>query len=126
MTQRGCFWTVLVLSYLSAACTLFMSKEAIYLRSAQDRAIQEEVRRQLGEPHAMTTTPAGEVLWLYAMRDIEPMRQSSWSTLGSWCEEYRLTFDRSEMLRAWTHRSFVHGGELMPESCTSGVEKPAW
>jgi hypothetical protein len=31
------------------------------------------------------------------------------------------------VLREWTHKSYVHGGELMPVSCNStvGVEKPA-
>ena len=64
---------------------------------------------------------------LYEVRDLEPMSQSTWSTEGSWCEEYTLLFDQEGILRDVHHQSFVHGGEVMPVSCnsTTGVEKPA-
>jgi hypothetical protein len=112
---------------LLIGCSVFIPKETRYLRSAQDRATQEEVRRELGEPRATKVLAGGGAVWLYEVRDIEPMSQSSWSTLGSWCDEYRLTFDAGGVLREWTHKSYVHGGELMPVSCNStvGVEKPA-
>jgi hypothetical protein len=72
-------------------------------------------------------TQAGDPVWVYEVRDIEPMSQSSWSTLGSWCDEYTLRFDTAGVLRDWSHQSYVHGGELMPVSCNSavGVQKPA-
>ncbi|WHZ13908.1 MAG: hypothetical protein OJF52_000742 [Nitrospira sp.] len=121
--------TVLLLSGLlmTFGCTLFQSKESIYLRSAANQATQEQVRQQLGTPRVVRTTRMGEPVWVYEVRDIEPMSQSSWSTLGSWCDEYTLRFDKDGVLRDWTHQSFVHGGELMPLSCNStlGVEKPA-
>jgi hypothetical protein len=92
-----------------------------------NQATQEQVRQQLGTPRLMGSTRKGESVWVYEVRDIEPMSQSSWSTLGSWCDEYTLRFDNEGILRDWTHQSFVHGGELMPLSCNStlGVEKPA-
>ena len=121
--------TALLLSGLlmTFGCTLFQSKESIYLRSATNQATQEQVRQQLGTPRVVRTTRMGEPVWVYEVRDIEPMSQSSWSTLGSWCDEYTLRFDKEGVLRDWTHQSFVHGGELMPLSCNStlGVEKPA-
>lgn len=108
-------------------CSLVSPKETRYLQSAQDRATQEEVKLQLGTPKLVTTTPAGEALWVYEVREIEPGSQNTWATAGSWCDEYRLTFDRGGVLRQWTHKSYYHGGELMPISCDSvlGVPKPA-
>jgi hypothetical protein len=117
----------LTLLMVLTGCALFMSKESRYLASAQDRATQEDVRQKLGEPVSVSSTDGGEAVWLYEVRDIEPMSQNSWATLGSWCDEYRLTFDSNGVLRNWTHKSYVHGGELMPISCNSaiGVQKPA-
>jgi hypothetical protein len=108
-------------------CALFQSKETMYLRDATNQATQEQVRQHLGKPRSVSATTSGEPVWVYEVRDIEPMSQSSWSTLGSWCDEYTLRFDKAGILRDWRHQSFVHGGELMPVSCnsTSGVEKPA-
>ena len=112
---------------LAAGCTWFIPKESLYLVSALDRTSQDEVQQHFGNPRAVVVAPSGEVEWLYEIRDVEPMSQSSWSTLGSWCDEYRLVFDQAGVLRGWTHRSYLHGGELMPISCNSavGVEKPA-
>jgi hypothetical protein len=108
-------------------CALFHSKETMYLRGATNEATQEQVRQHLGTPQLMSMTNTGDPVWIYEVRDIEPMSQSSWSTLGSWCDEYTLRFDKEGILRDWHHQSFVHGGELMPISCNStrGVEKPA-
>ena len=110
-----------------SGCALFVPKETRYLQSAQDLATQEEVKLQLGAPKLMTTTPAGESRWVYEVREIEPGAQNSWATAGSWCDEYTLTFDKTGVLRQWTHKSYFHGGELMPVSCNStlGVQKPA-
>lgn len=121
--------TILLLSGLlmTLGCALVQSKESLFLRATTNQATQEEVRQQLGKPHLVRTTRSGDPVWVYEVRDIEPMSQSSWSTLGSWCDEYTLRFDKEGILRNWTHQSFVHGGELMPLSCNStlGVEKPA-
>jgi hypothetical protein len=110
-----------------SGCALIVAKESQYLQSAQDRATQAEVKLQLGAPKLATTTPTGESLWLYEVREIEPGSQNTWASAGSWCDEYRLTFDSQGVLRRWTHKSYFHGGELMPASCNStmGVEKPA-
>lgn len=112
---------------VTLGCVLFQSKETIYLRNATNQATQEQITQRLGKPRFVNATSTGEVVWIYEVRDIEPMSQSSWSTLGSWCDEYTLRFDKDGILRDWRHQSFVHGGELMPVSCNStrGVEKPA-
>jgi hypothetical protein len=113
--------TVCSLVGLLVGCSVFVPKETLYLRSAQDRATQNEVRQQLGEPRSMSTSQTGEVLWLYEVRELEPGSQSSWSAAGSWCDEYRLVFDQGGVLRRWTHQSYFHGGEVMPVSCNSAV-----
>ena len=112
---------------LTIGCSLFLAKETRYLREVQGRATQEEVRQQLGTPRSIAALEGGGAVWLYEIREIEPMSQSTWSSFGSWCDEYRLMFDREGILRSWTHESYAHGGELMPDSCSgkTAVQKPA-
>lgn len=118
---------VSILMAMQIGCALFVPKETAYLRSALDRATGDEVRQHLGEPRSTKNTQNGEAQWLYEIRELEPGSQSSWSAAGSWCDEYRLTFDQQGILRHWTHHSYFHGGEVMPLSCNTslGVEKPA-
>ena len=112
---------------MSVGCSLFISKESSYLRTATNEATQEQVRFNLGEPKVIKTTQSGDPVWVYEVRDLEPNSQSSWSAFGSWCDEYTLLFDQAGVLRDWTHESYAHGGELMPIACNSsiGVQKPA-
>jgi outer membrane protein assembly factor BamE (lipoprotein component of BamABCDE complex) len=100
-----------------AGCFLFIPKENLYLKSAQDRATQEEVQQRLGRPALTATTQAGESVWVYEVREEEP--GSRWTSIGMWCDEYVLTFDKQGILRRWTHKSQLHGGELMPTYCVS-------
>ena len=110
-----------------SGCSLVIPKETRYLQSAQGQATQEQVRQNLGAPRATNTSQAGETIWIYEVREVEPGSQNTWASAGSWCDEYALTFDTRGVLREWTHRSFFHGGENMPASCNSilGVQKPA-
>ena len=96
---------VLLLSGLlmTLGCALFQSKESIYLRTATNQATQEQARQQLGKPYLVSVTRTGEPVWVYEVRDIEPMSQSSWSILGSWCDEYTLVFHKEGILRDWKH-----------------------
>ena len=80
-------------------CALFEPKETRYLKSAQDVATQQEVRENLGPPKRTTTTAAGEIQWVYEVRQLEPGSQNTWAAVGSWCDEYFLTFDRGGVLR---------------------------
>ena len=120
--------SVIILAFISLlfACSVFVPEETRYLQSAVDRATADEVREHLGTPRSVSSTATGDRLWLYEIRELEPGSQSSWSASGSWCDEYRLVFDQSGVLRQWTH-SYFHGGELMPALCNSmlGVKKPA-
>jgi hypothetical protein len=109
---------------LMVGCSLFVPKETLYLKTAQDQATQEEVRQRLGAPAMMTSTKAGESVWVYEVYDIEPGCQSTWCAGGSWCDEYVLTFDTEGILRRWTHKAKRHGGELMPTYCVSGGFNP--
>ena len=111
---------------VTLGCVLFQSKETIYLRNATNQATQEQITQRLGKPRFVNATSTGEVVWIYEVRDIEPMSQSSWSTLGSWCDEYTLRFDKDGILRGDSRLTLVVP-ELMPVSCNStrGVEKPA-
>jgi hypothetical protein len=112
-----CQLSLVTVVLVMAGCTLFLAKETRYLQSAQDRATQEEVLKWLGTPRLTAATPDGESLWVYQIYEIAPGGQDTWSTRGSWCDEYVLTFDMEHILRHWTHRSQVHGGELMPTYC---------
>lgn len=117
---------VAVLGFV-AGCTLFVPKETRYLQSAQGQATQEQVREYLGAPRSITVSQDGETIWVYEVRELEPGAQNTWAAAGSWCDEYALTFDENGVLRAWTHKSFFHGGENMPAACntTLGVQKRA-
>jgi hypothetical protein len=112
-------WLVLAVS----GCTLFEAKETTFLRSAQDHATQEEVRQRLGAPQATTSTQSGEGVWVYQVRDQQPGNRIT--APGQWCDEYVLTFDAQAVLRRWTHRSYFHGGEVMPTYCVPDGYKPA-
>jgi hypothetical protein len=101
----------------SMGCTVFVSKETLYLRHAKDQATEEEVERQLGKPVFTASAPTGETLWVYQIFEPEPGCQDAWCTAGAWCDRYVLTFDRQRILRQWSHQSQRHGGELMPRYC---------
>lgn len=113
-------WPAVLVGLLlsGVACALFTTKETRYLGSAQDRATQDEVRLRLGDPYRVFTEPTGETVWIYQVREEEP--GSRWTSLGLWCDEYRLTFDRQAVLRQWSHRDYLHGGELLPTYCVPG------
>jgi hypothetical protein len=112
------------LALLGVGCELFMAKETLYLKSAQDRAGQEDVRQHLGPPHLVAPTQAGESVWVYEVREIERGGNNSWSVTGSWCDEYVLTFDRQGILRSWTHKSQKHRDALTPTYCVRDGFKP--
>ena len=115
-------WLVLA-SLLAAGCMLFEAKEATYLRSAEDRATQEEVKARLGRPAMIKAASAGESMWVYQIR--EEQSGSRMTAPGMWCDEYVLTFDSQGVLRRWTHRSQFNGGDPMPTSCVSDEAKPS-
>ena len=107
----------------TAGCSILIPAESRYLKSAQDRATEIEVQKQLGMPLARTTVSTGEAVWLYEVLEEQPTHRGT--PTGFWCDEYRLTFDRNQVLRQWGHRSFFHGGELRPEPCHAGYERLA-
>jgi hypothetical protein len=113
------------LALLGTGCALFVPKETLYLKSAQDRATQTEIRQRLGEPRGIERSAAGESRWRYEIYDVEGGSQQSWAATGSWCDRYVLSFDAHGILRHWTHTSYLHGGENMPVRCDAGVEKLA-
>lgn len=108
-------------------CTVMTVKETAYLKGAAGNATQDEVRQHLGAPRQVMDALDGTSIWVYEIRELEPGAQNSWASTGSWCDEYKLTFDKGGVLRQWTHNSYLHGGETQPVSCNStlGVQKPA-
>ncbi len=122
MTRYGMI-SSLALVLLLGGCALLIPQETRYLRSAQGRATEDHVQRQLGTPRQSTTLPTGETVWVYEVREEEP--GSRWTSTGLWCDEYVLTFDAAHVLQRWSHTSYFHGGERAPETCRTGVLKPA-
>jgi len=106
---------VLTITLILAGCSLFVPKETRYLKSAQHHATQTEVQQALGPPAVKATSRTGEAVWVYEVLEEQP--GSRWTSTGMWCDEYVLTFDQSGVLRQWTHKSELHGGELMPTYC---------
>ena len=99
------------------ACTSGTNDTA-YLREAQDRVTQDEIRQRWGEPKKVGSEENGETVWVYEKR--EQQAGNRYTVPGTWCDEYILIFDRQEILRRWAHRSEFHGGELMPQECVIG------
>jgi hypothetical protein len=84
-------------------CGLFQEEEVVYLKKAMtSHATQDDVKRRLGIPQAARWLPNGETAWTYQV----------WTNTGgdlngpgeSYCDEYRLRFDRDAILRDWTHQ----------------------
>ena len=111
--------TVVCLAMTLSACGLFKNKEAASLDEAQGQASYEQIRLQWGDPTAVRSLDSGESLWIYEKRELQPGNRMTAS--GVWCDEYALTFDERGVLRRWTHRSYFHGGELMPVECIPGT-----
>jgi hypothetical protein len=104
-----------VLAALPCACATIDTKETAWLRQAEGQATQEEIRRQWGEPASSRSLDGGRSLWIYEKR--EQQAGNRYAAPGMWCDEYALTFDGQGTLHNWTHRSYFHGGELMPREC---------
>ena len=117
----GSLHWLIVASLLAAGCALFEAKETTYLRGAQDRATQEEVKARLGPPGVVKAAPDGESIWVYGIR--QEQSGSRMTAPGMWCDEYVLTFDSQGVLRRWTHRSQFYGGDPMPTYCVSDEAK---
>jgi hypothetical protein len=116
---------VLGISLPGTGCTLFMDKEALYLRGAEGRADQEEVRRHLGSPLFAQSGNTGETVWVYQRREAEKGGNNIWTITGWWCDEYALTFDKDGILRHWTHQSEKHRDERTLSECVqNGVRRP--
>ncbi len=107
-----------VSALLAAGCAWGEPAETAYLRTAQDRATQEEVRQQLGAPTLTAAMQTEESVWVYQIRTQQPGNRVT--APGTWCDEYVLTFDSRAILRRWNRRSYFHGGEYAPTYCVPG------
>lgn len=103
---------------IALGCAMVEPKETAYLRTAQDRATQEEVRQRLGPPTLTAATQTGAARWIYQIRTQQPGNRTT--APGMWCDEYVLTFDDHAVLRRWTHQFYFHGGEYAPTYCVPG------
>ena len=110
---------LLVPPLILSACALIIPPECRYLKAAQNHATMAEVQERLGVPLTRNDTPNGTT-WLYEVLEEQPTHRGT--PTGFWCDEYRVSFDSDGILRAWTHRSFFHKGELQPEPCQAGYE----
>lgn len=109
-------WTICFSALtMIAGCGLFVSEETRYLMSARNQATQAEVMEKLGKPIESKETAAGDFIWIYHVRALQPGNYRT--APGEWCDEYTLVFDNQGTLRDWTHRSYFHGGETMPTYC---------
>jgi hypothetical protein len=121
------WWSIAIgVLLLGAGCGLFLAKETAYLQSAQDRATQQEVREQLGQPVWAGSPRTGETVWVYHIREAEKGSNDSSTITGSWCDEYVLTFDAEGVLRRWTHRSQKHRDDRSQAECVrDGFQPPS-
>ncbi|MEX5218424.1 MAG: hypothetical protein NW701_11415 [Nitrospira sp.] len=124
--KRSPGWSFIAIGAILVAtgCALFLAKETVYLRSAQDRATQQEVRGHLGNPLWAGSLRAGETVWVYQIREPEMGGNDSSTIVGSWCDEYVLTFDAEGVLRRWTHRSQKHRDGRFHGDCVNDGFRP--
>ena len=113
--RRGPLVSLLCVLTMAAGCSLLKPKETRYLLSAKNHATQEEVKREFGQPIESKVTSGGDSIWVYHIRDSQPGNYLT--APGEWCDEYALMFDQQGVLRDWVHRSYFHGGEVMPTFC---------
>jgi hypothetical protein len=104
---------------LGTGCWLFLDQEMIYLKSAQDRATQQEIRDRLGPPLWIVPRSAGETTWVYQMTQREKGGNNILDIVGYWCDEYVLTFDQSGVLRHWENKSQKHRDPPSPANCVT-------
>jgi hypothetical protein len=112
----------LFLLLILPACALIIPPECRYLKAARNHATMADVQQRLGMPLSRFDLPHGAT-WLYEVREEQPTHRGT--PTGFWCDEYRVRFDATGILRDWTHRSFFHKGELQPEPCQAGYERLA-
>jgi len=129
LTEKAFLWMgdvmrgLLLFSLLIlSACALLIPPECRYLKAAQHHATMADVQERLGVPLTRNVTPNGTT-WLYEVLEEQPTHRGT--PTGFWCDEYRVSFDSKGILRAWTHRSFFHKGELQAEPCQAGYERLA-
>ena len=116
-------FTWLCVAMMLSACAAFEGKDAAWLDKVQGQATQEQIRGRWGEPVSTQSLESGGSLWIYEKREEQPGNR--YAAPGTWCEEYALTFDKQAILRRWTHRSYFHGGELMPAKCIPDIAAPS-
>lgn len=112
---------VLAMSFVSAACSHFQTKEAAYLDSVKGRGTQAEVRQELGPPKAIRKAEGGETIWVYEL--MEQQSGNRFTAPGVWCEQYLVTFDDKAIFQRWKQVTHFHGGELMPTECIPGTDQ---
>ena len=119
-------WCSIAISAIlfGAGCAAFLAKETVYLRSAQDRATQQDVRRHLGEPIWAGSPRTAETVWVYQFRESEIGSNETYSITAYGCDEYVLTFDAEGVLRRWTHRSQKHRDEPSQADCVREGFRP--
>jgi hypothetical protein len=102
--------------WVATACSVIVPMDT-YLESRLDWATEKKIEDEMGNPVRKVTTSAGEALWVYQTRTVQAGDRPA--AVGSWCDEYVLTFDPQGVLRRWTHEAQLYGGEVVP-SCDLG------
>ncbi len=115
-------WTTLLRTYgivfaaflLLTACGLFQSWQARYLKNAVNHGTKGEIIRRMGPPRQTSALSGGDSLLLYQFKEFQ---DGDLNGPGRWwCEEYRLRFDRDEILRQWTENGCSRGSDIAEEN----------
>jgi hypothetical protein len=121
--KRTRWVSIAVVALALSGCASGSSDQARYLRHAEGKATQAEIRERLGAPVSTTTAGAGSI-WVYQVREMQP--GSRMNAPGLWCEEYVLRFDSQTVLREWSRKTHFHGGETQPRFCVpAAMQEPA-
>jgi len=85
-----------------AGCVLLEPWQVTYLRTAENRATQQEVKEKLGAPLRVTRSEGDGTEWYYEFFDYDPGDRIHPGV--SWCDQYWLSFDDRALLRRWQHK----------------------
>jgi hypothetical protein len=80
---------------------VFEGPEGPYLRTAQNHATQDDIRKRMGQPPATQPLETGETVWQY---EYYGYHGGDRNTPGQiWCDRYSLAFDNQSVLRHWDY-----------------------
>lgn len=85
-------------------CGLLSTRQVTYLEQATDRATQEEVLQEFGEPVEQRTLDDGSTELTFRYSGVSMAMMLPTDITAGYCVEYVVTFDADKILRHWVRQ----------------------